>query len=261
MFIFIYKRKNVFHPPFNFITELAHTNTGIELIVRFGFIKQILPLISNDDYSIKLKKSAFWILAKMIKFDKTNILNNKYKVLELIHLTYLSTNDYSLKGSISYIFSFLSTNQEIKNELIKLGWTYFKNRDIAFQRLECMLNSNSQKDPGKLSLSVSSSNDSMVNKYLELSPTNEEYYNQFCLLLNTITYKQAYTKLKDQHKIDNQSFSNPKLLVKIINLLSNYRYQQQLRQFIFSIIESGISNIFIMKEMSKILDSLGKDFI
>lgn len=247
----------MFHPPLNFLTELPNTNLGIEIIIKNNFIKEIIDYINNEKNSLKAKKSAFWILAKMIKQDKTLRLNTEYRVLELINNIFLTSLDYGLKGCICYILSYLSTNQEIKNELVKLGWTFFKNRDIAFQKFELMLNSN--KEPNSKSLQPA--NKQVIIKYINLNNTNEEYFTQIGLLLNTITYKQAYAKLREAFKLDQHTFQDPNLLVKIVYLLSNYRYQQQLRQFIFSIIDYGLSNIAIVNEMTKIIERLGKDSI
>lgn len=205
--------------------------------------------------TLKAKKSAYWILSKIIKQDKTSILNSQYKIIEFINNTYLNTSDYGLKGCICYIFSYLSTNQDIKDHLVMLGWTFFKNRDIAFQKFELMLNS--VKEP-KLAQPTTNS---LIIKHVTLNETNQEFYTQIGLLLNTITYKQAYSKLRESYKLDNHTFHDPKLIIRIIYLLSNYRYQQQLRQFIFSIIDYGLSNIVIVNEMMQILDRLGKDLL
>jgi len=220
------------------------------------YIDSILIKIKHYKANIKTIKSGLWILAKMIKLDKSGKLNATYNIVDYMSTLFYSTTDFGLKGSIFYIFSYLSGNIDIKNELCNLGWFYFKNRDIAFNRIDLMQNMSNQT---KFYSNIQG--DIMLNKYVKLDPENEEYYNQFCLLLNTITYKQAYTKLRELYKSNNQIFTDPKLIVKILHLLCNYRYQQQLRQFIFSVIDFGLSNVYVMEKISGIVNSIGNNII
>lgn len=219
-----------------------------------NYIESILSIIKNESSSVKHKKSALWIIAKIVKLDRIRILNIKYKILELINTTFTSTSDFGLRGCIIYIFSYLSSNINVKNEIIKNGWTFFKNSDIAFYKLDFQF----QKDNLKIN---SSYGENIIAKYVNLSSANEEFFNQFCLLLNTITYKQAYAKLREQFKINPRSFVNPRLIIRVLDLLCNYRFQQQLRQFIFSTIENGLNNVVVIKEIIKILKSLGNEYI
>jgi hypothetical protein len=219
-----------------------------------NYLESILSIIKSESSSVKHKKSALWIIAKIVKLDRIRILNIKYKILDLINTTFTSTNDFGLRGCIIYIFSYLSSNINVKNEIIKYGWTFFKNSDIAFYKLD----SEFHKESIKVSVVTG---ENVISKYVNLNSTNEEFYNQFCLLLNTITYKQAYSKLREQFKINPKSFINPRLIIRVLDLLCNYRFQQQLRQFIFSSIENGLNNVVVMKEINKILKSLGNEYI
>ena len=252
---FLKIRKYAFHPPFNFITELSNTPTGVEYIIKNGFIEEILNIIKSDSSSYKLKKTAIWNLAKMLKLDKTQKLNLQYGIVDTLNNLFHYSTDYGLKGCLTFIFSYISHNSDVKNEINSLGWYYFRNRNIPFQRIDLM-------NISPLSIkSQNFQNETIITKYINLNPINEDYYNQFCLLLNTITYKPAYSKLRELYKTNNQIFTNPKLLIKILHLLSNYRYQQQLRHFIYSVIDFGISNVIIMNEITKIVNSFGKEIL
>jgi hypothetical protein len=47
---------------------------------------------------------------------------------------YLNCGDYALKGTICYVFCFISTNTKLKTEIEALGWTYFFNTNICYPR-------------------------------------------------------------------------------------------------------------------------------
>ena len=251
----------MFHPPTNFVTELAHTQKGVNVIMQNNYVELIIEIISNEKCNTKVKKSGFWILAKLIKLDKSNTINNNYQVIEKIHNVYSTSLDFGLKGCICYIFSYLATNNELQGELSKLGWCFYKGTEIAFYTRDLMMSNYSKINDTKPILSNNFNAETIIQKYITLDSKNEEYYNNFCLLLSNFTYKQALSKLREEYKLNNQVFSNPKLIVKVISLLNNYRYQQIFRQFIFSVLEYGISNVVIMKEVSNMLDALGQELI
>lgn len=211
---------------------------------------------STESSSIKEKKAAFWMLAKILKSNQASILNTKFKIVEYIHNAFICSTDFGFKGSICYIFSYVATNSIMKKELVTLGWTFFNNRDIAFpSKMELLIGSEIKDD--NIFETSNMNAEKMVQKYTKLDSNDEELYNQMCLLLNTITYKQAYSKLRESFKPDSNSCMDPKLLIRVISLLSKYKYQQQLRQFIFSITEPSLSNVPLMEKTRKLMESIG----
>lgn len=62
------------------------------------------------------------------------MLSDQYQILEKIYYYFVNCGDYAMKGTICYVFSFISSNSCLKGNIEQLGWQYFFNSDICFPK-------------------------------------------------------------------------------------------------------------------------------
>lgn len=201
-----------------------------------------------------MKKSALWILAKILSNNQNSILNNKYQIFEKISDLYFDTKDYCLKGTICYIMSYLYNFNSLKFKLDVSKWGYFNCTSIVYPKENFMAYFSTRDEVKKCKLNeISTINEVKINK-IPLDSDAQEIYDNVCMILNAITYKQAYPKLKEFLKSNHESLKNVNLLIKIIYLLNNYRFLQPSRHFMFTLIDNGIQNMHLMNEIIKTLE-------
>lgn len=164
------------------------------------------------------------------------------------------SNDYVTTYSLNKINSFVVSNKKslFNNELK----SYESNCSLSNSNLVKVNSYSKNNYYYKINNYDVNQKLKVFYKYTKLNLENEEYYNQFCLLLNIITSSQAYNKLKDIYKNNSYVFSNPNLLARVITLLSKYKYQHQIRIFIFSIIEPCLNNVVIMEKVVNLINKL-----
>jgi hypothetical protein len=71
----------------------------------------------------------FLFLVNKNTFGK--ILNDRYKILEMINNYFVRCDDYAMKGTISYLLCYVAQNKELKPYIENLGWEFFFNSDIC----------------------------------------------------------------------------------------------------------------------------------
>jgi hypothetical protein len=69
-FNFITFRKQALKTPINLITELSNTEEGTEKLIEIDAVSSLCSYVEKENISLKFKKAALWILAK--------ICNNKF---------------------------------------------------------------------------------------------------------------------------------------------------------------------------------------
>lgn len=231
---------------------MSNSSYGVEILQSKEIIVQLFNILKEE--SSILKKSALWILAKILSNNENSILDNKYQIFEKISDLYFETKDYCLKGTICYIMSYLYNFNSLKFRLDVSKWGYFNCTSIVYPKENFLGYFTTREEVKKSKLNEKMMiNESKINK-IHLDSDSQEIYDNVCMILNAITYKQAYPKLKEFHKSNHESLKNINLLIKIIYLLNSYRFMQPSRHFMFTLIENGIQNMHIMNEIIKTLE-------
>lgn len=255
------EKKSAFRPPVNILTQLPNSNIGMSILIKNSYIDSLLEIVEKNSISsnTKIVKAVFWILSLILISKNSILVNEKYSLLQVMNKKFLNCNDYGFKGSICFIFSFISSNNKLlKEELSKLGWTFFKDSDIAFpKKMELLLGNLNDDQVKAVRVEEVDNNEKILYKFTKLSKDQEEIYNSFCVLLNTITHLQGYSKLKEMYKKNNLAFSDWRLVIRVLLLLTKYKFNLQIRQFIFSVLDKTLMNLVVMGKIKTELEALG----
>lgn len=128
-------KKQSLKTPINLLTELANTENGTSKLIEIEAVDKLLGIIEKENISIKLKKSALWILAKICnKPIYGKYLNEKYNILDKVVFYFSTCEDYAMKGTISYILCYIAQNKELRQSIEQLNWQFFFNSDICFPK-------------------------------------------------------------------------------------------------------------------------------
>jgi hypothetical protein len=104
-------------------------------LIEIEAIPKLIAMIDDENTSLKCKKAILWILAKICsKENYGNILNSMFNILNKINEYFHKCQDFAMKGTICYIFCYISSNSDMKDYIKELGWEYFYNGDICFPR-------------------------------------------------------------------------------------------------------------------------------
>ena len=163
-----------------------------------------------------------------------------------------------MKGTISYILSYISQNKNIKNILESYDYSYFFNTDICYPNeiRDIYL----ERRPNYINRKLNEEVDK-INKLITLSATSEEIYNNISCLINNISFKQAITELEETNKNNSQNFYELNLFIKVYIVLSKYKFKQSARRSILHYIEKAINSNEFAKEANDILKKVGKDVL
>ena len=185
-------------------------------------------------------------------------MDNNYKIVKKIVDFNRQCNDYAMKGTISYILSYISQNKNIKNTLETYDYSYFFNTDICYPNniREIYLDIKPNFINRRLNEEVDK-----INKLVTLTGPSEEIYNNFTCLINNISFKQAFDELEKTKKDNSQNFFDLNLFIKVYIVLSKYKFKQSARERILTYIEKAISSNEFAKEANNILKKVGKDVL
>ena len=245
--------------PINIITELNNHKNGIAKIKENKIIDKLFKYLDKDnlDKNNNKIKSALWILAKLLVKDKGELENN-YKIVKKIIDFNKQCDDFAMKGTISYILSYISQNKNIKNILESYDYTYFFNTDICYPNdiREMYLERKSNFINRKLYEEADK-----INKLITISGSSEEIYNNITCLINNISFKQAITDLEETNKNNAQNFYELNLFIKVYIALSKYKFKQSARRSILHYIDKAINSNEFAKEANDIFKKVGKDVL
>ena len=163
-----------------------------------------------------------------------------------------------MKGTISYILSYISQNKNVKNILESYDYSYLFNTDICYPNdiREIFI----ERKPNFINRKLNEEVDK-INKLITLTGASEEIYNNISCLINNISFKQAITELEETNKNNSQNFYEINLLIKVYIALSKYKFKQSARRSILHYIEKAISSNELAQEANKILKNAGKDVL
>ena len=248
--------------PVNIITELNSNRNclGLEKLMESKIVDKLfdyLDIQKMEKDSNKIK-SALWILAKLLVKDNKGELEANYKIVKRIIDFNLKCDDYAMKGTILYVFSYISQNKIIKNILETYDYSYFFNTDICYPNniRDIYLDSRTNYFNKSLNDEVN-----RIHKLVPLNGTSEEIYNNLSCLLNNISTKQAVPELDEMSKNNAQNFCELNLFIKVFIILSRHKFRQSERRRILHYLDKAISSNELAKEVSEILKSVGKDVL
>ena len=246
--------------PINIITELNNNRNGYGKLVDSKILEKLFKYldVKKLDKQSNSIKSALWILAKLLVKDTQGELETNYQIVKKIIDFNKNCNDYAMKGTISYILSYISQNQNIKNILETYDYSYFFNTDICYPNdfREMYLDMKPSYINTKLNDEVDK-----INKLIKLKGTTEDIYNNITCLINNISFKQAITELEETNKNNPQNFYDLNLFIKVYIVLSKYKFKQSIRRTILQYIDKAINSIDFAKDANKIFKNAGNDVL
>ena len=252
-----------FNTPINLITELNNTKKGYETLVKINAVEKLFSYSdikdeSDIDKNLKIIKSSFWILVKLIlKKDFGEQIEDKYKILQRITNFFYTYNDCSLKGTIIYLITLAAQNEKLRNKLKNYKFDFFFNTNIPYPTVKNALfidksiyeNQNLENDI------------SIIEKGIKLNPISQEIYNYITNLANKITFKQSLIKIEEIFRADIQNFMDVNLFTRIYAVLTKYKLKETARRAIMFYFEKSISSSIIALNSSKLLKNLGEDLL
>ena len=247
--------------PVNIITELNCNRNGCSKLIEIKIVEELLKYLNIEDLEKKNNriKSVLWILAKLlVKGNQGESLESNYKIIKSIIDFNRDCDDFGMKGTISYILSYISQNKNLKPILESYDYSYFFNTDICYPNdiREMYLDSRPNYINRKLNEEVDK-----INKLIKLTGTSEEIYNNISCLINNISFKQAITDLEEMNKNNSQNFFELNLYIKVLIVLSKYKFKQSARRSILNYLEKAINSTEFAQQANKILQSVGKDVL
>lgn len=166
-------KKQSLKTPINLLTELANTAQGTSKIFEMDAIPKILALLERENYSIKLKKSALWILGKICSKSFGKNINDKYNILDKIIFFFTRCEDFAMKGTISYVLCYIAQNKEMRLPIENLGWQFFFDSDICFpSKMESLYLNTEERYENKKFFDDTDK----INKYISLNDVNFFYF-------------------------------------------------------------------------------------
>lgn len=96
-----------------------------------------------------------------------------FSILIKINKYFHKCQDYAMKGTICYLFCYISSNCEMKGYIKELGWEYFYNGDICFpvNMNDLYLSSHEPLENNKIHEDLNK-----INKYVTLNDVIILYY-------------------------------------------------------------------------------------
>ena len=118
--------------PINLITELINSEKGYEILDQKNIIDKLTCYLDITDPELKDKnssliRSSLYMLTKILMKKNGKKFNNKYHIIDKMVKFFSECKDFSMKGTLLYITSFLALNEEIKPDILKLRTSYFCN--------------------------------------------------------------------------------------------------------------------------------------
>ena len=253
-----------FQTPINLITELNNNKKGYEKLIKINAVEKLFSYCEIKDENeidvIRNKvKCSFYILAKLIlKNEFGEKLESKYNIIGRITNYFFTYNDYSLKGSILYLISFIAQNKKLKEKLRKYNFEFFYDTNIGYPTIKNSLSIDKsiQYENQKLEDDVN-----IIEYGVKLNPISQEIYNNVTNLVNNITFKSSITKIEEIYRAEIKYFLDPNLFVKVYASLTKYKLKESARRAIMFYFEKCIFSSEIAINCSSILKNLGENLL
>lgn len=250
--------------PINLITELANNEKGFELIEQKQFIEKLLAYLDKSDHDKNYKssskiRSSLYILCKILTKKNGKYFDDKYKIIEKIIQFFDKINDYSMKGTLIYLASYIALNEELRPKIIKLKTSYFCNTTICYpdeSELSDIDDSNYYENE-KLEEDMN-----LIESEIKLSPLSAEIYEYCTNLINNIFSKQSVRKLEEIFKKREKEFINDaNLFAKMYGVFSRYKLKEEARKFLMDIFKKIMNSNKIALEARHIIKNIGNNLL
>ena len=251
--------------PLNLITELTNSEFGYEIIEQNKFIEKLIDYFENIDEdkidkTSGLIRSSFYILSKILTKKHGKYFDNKYKIIEKMGKFFFNCNDYSMKGTLIYLASFIALNSELKQNISELNTPYFSNTIICptpnYSEISDVEDSNFYENE-KLDDDIN-----IIESEVKLNPLTEEIYDYCTNLINNIMTSISINYLKELFQNGkNECFTDVNLFVKIYGALSRYKFKPEWRKFLMDFFKKSIFSNKINLEARHIIKNLGDNLL
>ena len=249
--------------PINLITELINSEKGYEILDQKNIIDKLTSYLDITDPELKDKnssliRSSLYMLTKILMKKNGKKFNNKYHIIDKMVKFFSECKDFSMKGTLLYITSFLALNEEIKPDILKLRTSYFCNTAICyptepqvldFENKDCYEN---EKLDDEMNL---------IETEIKLDKTSEEIYDYATNLINNIMTSSSNNYLTRIFKRKKECLTDVKLFVKIYAVFSRYKLKVQARKFLMELFSQSIFSNKIALEAMCIIKNLGDNLL
>jgi hypothetical protein len=235
--------------------EKKFENNESEKFENFERGDQNMPIIEKKNV---INKKEGYLAEQNFNSQNGLKLENKYQIVKKIVDFNKKCQDYSMKGTITYILSYISQNPLIKNTLESYDYSYFFNTDICYPNdiREIFLDIKPNYINTKLNAEVDK-----INKLIKLTGTSEEIYNNISSLINNISFKQALADLDEMNKNHSNNFFDLNLFIKVYIVLSKYKFKQSARRTILNYLDKAINSNDFAKDANIIFKKVGNDVL
>jgi rapamycin-insensitive companion of mTOR len=206
---------------------------------------------------MKDKKSILWTLGHIGAHDNGIELIKETSIIK--DIVEMAENDpvLSLRGTCIYIIGMLCRTKPGRREIQKQNW-FFSQAQVASGADSICLPRDSKKlftiagSQFKGSMTLQKQvleNTKSIKTELPLSKEEQETLDLIGMLINGVTWKQAYNELTRAQEKQSDRFVDPKLFEHVLLYLSTYpNLQPKNRKFIFNLFDQLIFKDKLLKQ-------------
>jgi hypothetical protein len=249
--------------PTNLITELVNSEKGNEIIEKYKFFEKLTSYLEIEDPELKDKnsnkiRSSLYMLTKILMKKNAKYFNDKYNIIRKMVKFFNESKDFSMRGTLIYLISFLALNEEIKPEICELKTSYFCNTSICYPI-----------DPKFFDFydKISYENDKLENDIdiieseIKLNQISEEIYGYATNLINTLLINMSKNSILRIFNNKRECLKDVNLFIMIYAALSRYRFKEEERKFLMNYFEESIFSNKIALDAMHIIKSLGDNLL
>ena len=249
--------------PINLITELFNSERAVEIIEPIKAFEKLTSYLDIVDPDIKDKnssriRSSIYMLTKILMKKNAKYLNEKYEIVNKMVKFFAKCTDYSMKGTLIYITSFLALNEELRADILKLRTSYFCNTAICYPTVPALLDFEEKTDYENVKLEEDMCT---IESEIKLNKISEKIYDNITSLLNNITANTATEYLKRTFLNKKECFMDINLFIKVYAVLTGFQFKPKTRKFLMEIFWQSICSNEIALEAVYILKNLGDNLL
>ena len=247
--------------PVNLITELINSEKGYEIIEQKEFIEKLLLYLDNvspdyiDKNSNKIN-SALYILSKILINKNAKYLDDKYEIIKKMCNFFDKCDDYSMKGTLAYITSFIALNDKLNLDMINSRSLYFSNTTICYPKDSISFNADLSIDYENKILEDEMN---LIESEIILNENAEIIYDYTTNLINNITSKESVEYLQKCFRNGENCLKDVNLYIKIFAILSIFKFKKEARKIIMNLFHICIFSNEISLDAMSILKNIDDD--
>ena len=247
--------------PVNLITELINSEKGYEIIEQKEFIEKLLLYLDNvspdyiDKNSNKIN-SALYILSKILINKNAKYLDDKYEIIKKMCYFFDKCDDYSMKGTLAYITSFIALNDKLNLDMINSRSLYFSNTTICYPKDSISFNADLSIDYENKILEDEMN---LIESEIILNENAEIIYDYTTNLINNITSKESVEYLQKCFRNGENCLKDVNLYIKIFAILSIFKFKKEARKIIMNLFHICIFSNEISLDAMSILKNIDDD--